>query len=50
MSLVINHKPLFKGHVDYLLPAKILQKDSRFNDSINNQITERIDKPNFCLF
>ncbi len=50
MSQVINHTALFKGLVYYLLPFKILQRDSRFNDSINKQITESIDKPNFCLF
>jgi ABC-type spermidine/putrescine transport system permease subunit I len=50
MSQVINHTALFKGLVYYLLPFKILQRDSRFNDSINKQINESIDKPNFCFF
>lgn len=51
MSQVINHTALFKGLVYYLLPSsKILQRDSRFNDSINKQINESIDKPNFCFF
>ncbi len=49
MSQMIN-QALFKGLVYYLLPFKILQRDSRFNDSINKQINESIDKPNFCFF